>query len=188
MKRAALYGSLGALVCACGIAAAQSPDDARARTDVRLATDLIGKAVTGPNGEKLGSVQDLVVSPAGSIWAAVVSVGGFLGIGAKQVEIPYDQVQLGADRSIVVAMTRDELAAAPGFSRDVARHYAERAAEPGEVARPPATQPPDADAQRQADAEAARGFATDDPRVAKGIAENKEAFDDDGKSGVAQPQ
>ena len=64
----------------------------------------------------------------------------------------------------------------------------ERGSQPGEAASPPPTPPPDAAAQREADAEAARSFATDDPRVAKGIAENKEAFDEDGKSGVAQPQ
>lgn len=184
----ALYGTVAALTCACGIAAAQSDQSADKGTEARLATDLIGEPVTGPNGDELGKVHDLVLSPAGSIWAAVVSVGGFFGIGAKQVEVPYEQLQVGADRAIVVAMTRDELAAAPEFSRGVHRHYADRAAEPGEVAPPPATQPPDAQAQREADAEAARSFATDDPRVAKGIAENKEAFDEDGKSGVAQPQ
>jgi sporulation protein YlmC with PRC-barrel domain len=188
MNRAALYGSLAALVCASGIAAAQSADTARSGAQARLATDLIGKQVTGADGEDLGKVEDLVVSPSGGISAAVVSVGGFFGIGAKHIEIPFDRLQLGADRSIVVAMSRDQIAAAPAFARDTARRYSDGAAQPGEVAPPPATQPPDAEAQQEASAEAAKSFATDDPRVAKGIAENKEAFDDDGKSGVAQPQ
>jgi hypothetical protein len=60
--------------------------------------------------------------------------------------------------------------------------------QPGDAAAPPPTPPPDAQAQREADAESARTFATDDPRVAKGIAENKEAFDNDGVSGVAEPK
>jgi hypothetical protein len=75
------------------------------------------------------------------------------------------------------------IGASPGCSRDVSPLDRD-----GAAASPPATQPPDAETRREADAEAARSFATDDPRVAKGIAENKEAFDDDGKSSAAQPQ
>jgi hypothetical protein len=64
----------------------------------------------------------------------------------------------------------------------------DRGSHAGEVASPPPTPRPDAQAEREANAESARSFATDDPRVAKGIAENKEAFDNDGVSGVAEPK
>ena len=93
-------------------------------------------------------------------------------------------VLYGSLAAIVCACSSEERGSQPGDrAADV-----DRGPRAGEVASPPPTPPPDVESQRQAEEEAARSFATDDPRVAKGIAENKEAFDEDGVSGVAQPQ
>jgi sporulation protein YlmC with PRC-barrel domain len=92
-----------------GIIAAQEDGQA-------LASDMIGSKVVTPKGEDLGKVDDLIVGQDGKVQAAVLSVGGFLGIGDKRVALPWQEVQKGsADRPLVVAMTKKQLEAAPEF-------------------------------------------------------------------------
>jgi sporulation protein YlmC with PRC-barrel domain len=59
---------------------------------------LMGKNVVGSDGEKLGSVEDVIVDPAsGEAKQLVISSGGFLGIGAKQIAVDFSQAQVGMD-------------------------------------------------------------------------------------------
>jgi sporulation protein YlmC with PRC-barrel domain len=85
------------------------------------ASKVIGASVKNPQGESLGKIDELVIDPHDArIKAAVISVGGVLGIGAKSVAIPWDKLTLGsgADRdTIIVAMARDELEKAPGWQQ-----------------------------------------------------------------------
>src|SRR5215475_12163691 len=56
-------------------------------------SDLIGATVKNPEGESLGSIQELVLDPKDAkIKNVVVSMGGLLGIGAKSVAIPWQEV------------------------------------------------------------------------------------------------
>jgi hypothetical protein len=102
-----------------------------------MAADIIGANVRNAQGESLGSVGDLVLDKDGKVKAAVLSVGGFLGIGDKRVAVAWDQLQIRADASgapatgattgaggaapaardpmLVVNMTKDQLKAAPEF-------------------------------------------------------------------------
>jgi sporulation protein YlmC with PRC-barrel domain len=60
------------------------------------AKGLMGKNVVGKDGKKLGSVEDVIVDPAsGEAKQLVVSSGGFLGIGAKQIAVDFSQAQVG---------------------------------------------------------------------------------------------
>jgi sporulation protein YlmC with PRC-barrel domain len=85
------------------------------------ASKLIGASVKSAEGESLGKIDELVIDPHDArIKAAVVSVGGILGLGAKSVAIPWDKMTMGtgADRdTIVVAMGKDELERAPGWQK-----------------------------------------------------------------------
>ena len=85
------------------------------------ASKLIGASVKSAEGESLGKIDELVIDPHDArIKAAVVSVGGILGLGAKSVAIPWDKMTMGtgADRdTIVVAMGKDELEKAPGWQK-----------------------------------------------------------------------
>jgi len=85
------------------------------------ASNLIGASVKSAQGESLGKIDELVIDPHdATIKAAVVSVGGVLGLGAKSVAIPWNQMTMGtgADRdTIVVAMGKDELEKAPGWQK-----------------------------------------------------------------------
>jgi sporulation protein YlmC with PRC-barrel domain len=62
------------------------------------AQGLMGKNVVGSDGEKLGSVEDVIVDPAsGEAKQLIISSGGFLGIGAKQIAVDFSQAQVGMD-------------------------------------------------------------------------------------------
>jgi sporulation protein YlmC with PRC-barrel domain len=85
-----------------------------------LATRLRGTSVLGSDGVKIGSVDDILIDRSGSIKALVIGVGGFLGIGAKDVAIPFKQFQVVAGTEgkadvLTLSMTKDQLADAQDF-------------------------------------------------------------------------
>src|SRR5215207_6226937 len=59
-----------------------------------LSSSLIGTAVNGPNNERIGDVNDVLLDRNGQAVAIVIGVGGFLGIGEKDVAVPFRQVEL----------------------------------------------------------------------------------------------
>lgn len=85
-----------------------------------MASRLIGMAVYGPNNDRIGEIDDLLVDQSGRVVAAVVGVGGFLGIGEKNVAISFDKIKPsnaeGRDR-LTIQFTKAELEAAPTFRR-----------------------------------------------------------------------
>lgn len=58
-------------------------------------SDLQGKAVYGSDGASIGDIKDVLVSQDGSINAVIIGVGGFLGIGEKDVAVNISALQLG---------------------------------------------------------------------------------------------
>lgn len=94
------------------------------RAEGNLASNLIGESVyngTGEDAENIGDVTDLVLDQDGNVQAIVVGVGGFLGIGQKEVALEYDLVQWSeqedGERYIVVETTADALKAQQEFDR-----------------------------------------------------------------------
>src|SRR5690606_10122172 len=80
------------------------------------ASDLISAHVRTTDDVEIGSVNDLIIDKDGRIVALVVSVGGFLGMGEKDVAIGWDHVtRSGAtdDQQLRVDVTRDDLLSAP---------------------------------------------------------------------------
>jgi sporulation protein YlmC with PRC-barrel domain len=57
------------------------------------ASKLVGVGVYGPDQKKVGSIKDILVDHDGNAQTIVVSVGGFLGIGAKDVGVPFKSMQ-----------------------------------------------------------------------------------------------
>ena len=71
------------------------------KADGYLATNMIGESVyngTGDTAENIGDVNDIVIAKDGMVQSVVVGVGGFLGIGEKNVAIEFAQLQLGRSR------------------------------------------------------------------------------------------
>lgn len=82
------------------------------------ASSLLGADVKTTNNEEVGSVNELIINDKGQIVAVVVGVGGFLGMGEKDVAIGWDDVKLTGtndDKELKIAMTRDQLSSAPKF-------------------------------------------------------------------------
>jgi len=61
-----------------------------------LASKLIGTTVYGTNNERVGDVNDVVMDRDGRAQALVIGVGGFLGIGEKDVAVPFNAVEFGS--------------------------------------------------------------------------------------------
>jgi len=83
-----------------------------------LASDLTGATVYNPKDESIGDVNDVIVSRDGKVDGIVVGVGGFLGIGEKNVAIKMDQVKMmdtDTGVKLVLDMTKEQLATAPEF-------------------------------------------------------------------------
>lgn len=94
-----------------------------------LSDDLVGDAVyTGATTESdnIGTINNLVIASEGTVEALVVGVGGFLGIGEKDVAVPFGAVALTYDEDgeqhVALAVNRESLDAAPEF--DDERPYA----------------------------------------------------------------
>jgi hypothetical protein len=90
------------------------------KPDQWLASKLKGTDVTGADNQKIGDVSDILFDKSGKIDAYVISVGGFLGMGAKEVAVPPDQVQWTKDNNedkLKVAMTKDQLKQAANFEK-----------------------------------------------------------------------
>jgi len=57
------------------------------------ASKLVGVDILGPDNKSIGAVKDVIVSHDGSIKAVVIGVGGFLGIGQKNVALPFTAIK-----------------------------------------------------------------------------------------------
>ena len=92
------------------------------RQDQYLASKFKGTDVIGTDSAKIGDVSDILFDKDGKIEAYVVGVGGFLGIGAKDVAlapnafevVPGDKTKNESDK-LKLAMTKDELKQAATF-------------------------------------------------------------------------
>jgi len=92
------------------------------KSDQWLASKFNGTDVIGNDNEKIGDVSDILFDKAGKIEAFIVSVGGFLGMGAKDVAlaptsfdvIPGDKSKNEADK-LKLSMTKDQLKQAASF-------------------------------------------------------------------------
>lgn len=72
-----------------------------------LASEIMGKSVWNTHDENLGDINDILFDQNGTISAVVVGVGGFLGIGEKDVAIPYAALQPTAETDGEVKMIFD---------------------------------------------------------------------------------
>lgn len=109
---------------------AQKPADMNAapaepvkRADGNLATNIIGEDVyngTGDDAQNIGDVNDIVLTKEGKAESLVIGVGGFLGLGAKNVTYDFSKAQWAeknGDRWLVAQTTKEELQAQPDFDR-----------------------------------------------------------------------
>jgi len=76
---------------------------------------ILGKAVYNDKNEKIGTIDDLIITPDRSVSYAIIGAGGFLGIGKHDVAIPVSQLKLEKDKFILPGATKEALKAMPKF-------------------------------------------------------------------------
>ena len=77
---------------------------------------IIGMAMRTPQGQELARVDDIVVDSQGKAVFAVITHGGFMGMGGKQVAVPFGALNFDkTERHLVLDATPEKLDAAPAF-------------------------------------------------------------------------
>jgi sporulation protein YlmC with PRC-barrel domain len=89
--------------------------DAMSTTDGDRASKIIGASVTNEQKETVGTVEDLIITQNEKVPTAVLSVGGFLGIGTKYVEVPFSDLKVSDKNVMMAGATKDSLKALPEF-------------------------------------------------------------------------
>ena len=151
-----------------------APTAPAVKADGQLATNIVGESVyngTAEDAESIGKVTDVVFDKDGQARSVVIGVGGFLGVGAKNVAFDYDKLQWAeknGDRWLVAQTSKDELTAQPAFDdmpyRPVAASQAAQPATP-----PGTTAPADGMAQNAAPVEPAKPAALEQGQLASMI-------------------
>lgn len=109
---------------------AAGPDTMRGQTDRTMqsraadvrtiasgyrASELMDREVVNEANEKVGTIDDLVVTRDDRVLYAIVSVGGFLGMGERLVAVPYDELTARDDNFVMRDATKDSLKRRPEF-------------------------------------------------------------------------
>lgn len=72
--------------------------------------DLAGMTIYGSDGKKIAGVNKVLGDSSNTVKAVTADVGGFLGVGSREVVIPVDKLQKGSDKDrLQVSMTKDEI-------------------------------------------------------------------------------
>jgi len=79
------------------------------------ASKVIGSTVYNESRDTIGTIDDLVVSPGDSATYAILSVGGFLGLGTHLVAVPFGSLHVVDKQMRLSGATRDSLKALPEF-------------------------------------------------------------------------
>ena len=76
---------------------------------------VVGSTVVNEANETVGAIDDLIVTPGGQAPYAVLSVGGFLGLGTKYVVVPFTALRIVDKKIILPGGTKEALKALPDF-------------------------------------------------------------------------
>jgi hypothetical protein len=82
---------------------------------------LVGKTVKNAANESVGKISDFYLDASGAVKLVVVSVGGFLGVGAKDVGVPWTDLKFGRDGNTITVLTnwtKESLKAMPDYTEE----------------------------------------------------------------------
>lgn len=89
-------------------------DSASLATGYRT-SKVVGSSVVNEANETIGTIDDLIVTPTDKVPFAVLSVGGFLGMGTKYVVISYSALEIRDKKMVLRGATKDSLKALPEY-------------------------------------------------------------------------
>jgi hypothetical protein len=89
------------------------------------ADGLINKSVKNAANEQVGNINDLLIDNSGKIAAVIVGVGGFLGMGEKDIALNFNDLAFGRDENgklvVTVKVSKESLQAAPEWKKPEGR-------------------------------------------------------------------
>lgn len=90
------------------------------KPQILSASSISGDKIKNLQGEELGNIKDLMIDlGTGYVAYAVLSFGGFLGLGDKLFAVPMEALTLdAADKSFILNISKKKLEQAPGFDKD----------------------------------------------------------------------
>jgi sporulation protein YlmC with PRC-barrel domain len=132
MTKLAYTSLLVALLAGAASAQAQAPQRQAAGPAAHISASIPANSVTvthwykqnvyDPGDNKIGEIMDVLVDREGKVSALIVGVGGFLGMGEKDVAVPFNAVQVTSKDNnkwyLVMNSTKDALKSAKGFKYD----------------------------------------------------------------------
>jgi sporulation protein YlmC with PRC-barrel domain len=77
--------------------------------------DLLGKSVVNDQKQKVGKIDDIIVTPDNAVSFAIVGTGGFVGMGKHNVAIPMEQIKVRDGDLVLSGATKEALKALPSF-------------------------------------------------------------------------
>jgi sporulation protein YlmC with PRC-barrel domain len=92
--------------------------------DGTTVTNFYKQIVYDPSDNKIGDVDDVLIDKEGQVTAMIIAFGGFLGMGEKDVAVPFSSVRASEKNDkwyLVLNTTKDALKTAPGFTYDKTR-------------------------------------------------------------------
>jgi len=92
--------------------------------DAKTVATYYKQSVYDPSNAMIGEISDVLINADGKIEAFIVSVGGFLGIGEKDVAVPFNAVgstERDGKRYLTMNTTKDALKTAHGYRYDRTR-------------------------------------------------------------------
>jgi hypothetical protein len=88
----------------------------------REAHGVLGRDVRSPTDENMGHIVDVIVDRTGTVRAAVIDFGGFLGVGSRKIVVDWNALHFGRvnekSDSITLELTKAQVAAAPEYKED----------------------------------------------------------------------
>lgn len=96
--------------------------------NVLSTTAIIGDKIVNRTGENLGKIEELMLDlEKGRVAYAVLSFGGFMGMGEKLFAVPFEALKLDASREhFMLEVDKDKLKNAPGFDKNNPPQAADR--------------------------------------------------------------
>lgn len=96
-------------------AAQPSPPKFMTSDDQVRVGKVIGATVYNDKDQSIGSIDDVLMSHDNKANTAVISVGGFLGMGSKLVSVPFDKLKIEKDKIMMPGATQDALKGMPEY-------------------------------------------------------------------------
>ncbi|MBM3549648.1 MAG: PRC-barrel domain containing protein [Alphaproteobacteria bacterium] len=125
MKMPIIASAAAAAILIAGSASAQSQGAPQTAALIRVdvtklvtgnrASKIIGTSVVNEANETVGKVDELLIGPDGRTPYAVLSIGGFLGLGERLVVVPYESLKMAASKIILPGASKEALKALPEY-------------------------------------------------------------------------